>query len=84
MITPPMKTKAHYSCRPGYDAVPENCRRSVRGRLRVILGNPRRSFFYERVNDYPNIPYETKVSIDALFKEVCDLTPEQIWEIWYD
>lgn len=79
-----MKKKAHYSCRPGIEATPKMYLRQVRDGLKAIFGCKSPSFYYERVKDYVNIPYETKVSVDKLFKEVAGLEPEQIWSIWYD
>lgn len=84
MTPPPMKVKAHYSCRPGIEATPMRDQHRLRSGLKQIFACKSPSFFYDRVRDYVNIPYETKLRIDALFNEVAGLSPEEIWRVWYD
>lgn len=71
----------HYSCKPGIDLVPKKDQDELRQGLMEIFGSPSYATYYNKINDYRNIPWHLKEAIEELFKKF-GVEPEKIWEIW--
>ena len=71
----------HYSCKPGIDLIPKKDQAELRSKLTEVFGSPSPATYYNKVNDYKNIPYHEKTAIDGIFSEL-GLAPEQVWKTW--
>lgn len=71
----------HYSCKPGIDLVPKKDQDELRQKLMEIFGSSNYATYYNKINDYRNIPWHLKEAIEGLFKEF-DVEPDKIWKIW--
>ena len=71
----------HYSCKPGIDLVPKKDQDDLRLKLMEIFGNPSYATYYNKTNDYKNIPFHVKLAIDEVFSYY-GITPPQVWSVW--
>ena len=78
------KVNSHHSCLPAINQVPKKDQEALRLQLMEIFGNPCRTSYYKYTHDYRNIPFNLKTQIDELFISVYSLSPESIWEVWFD
>lgn len=75
-----MKIK-HYSCKPGIDLVPKKDQEELRLNLMEIFGNPCYATYYNKINDYRNIPWHVKEAIEVVFKRF-GVASDKVWKIW--
>lgn len=78
------KAIIHYSCLPGIGLVPKKDQDILRKGLMEIFGNPCKAAYYQKIKDFPNIPYDVKVKIDGLFFNIARISEFDIWKTWTD